>query len=163
MPRTKIIEQTYYKFDELSIEAKSYALEKLWDLNVDNDWWDTTFDDANDAGLEILDFHLEYNQINGKLTHDASDSIKSILKNHGKECETYKLAKKFKRLSRIAKFTATLLGDDDENGEETYLDELCNAYLRILKSEYEYLTSEAGVIETIKCNDYDFDENGELL
>lgn len=35
--------------------------------------------------------------------------------------------------------------------------------LRLLRREYEYLTSEQAVIEAIEANDYRFDENGRLV
>jgi len=52
----RTLETTVFKFDELSEDAKQYALEKLWDLNVDYDWWEFLFDDAaNIAELFGLD------------------------------------------------------------------------------------------------------------
>lgn len=49
MPRTFTIEKTAYKFAELSEMAKQKALESLYDLNVDYDWWDYIYDDAKNV------------------------------------------------------------------------------------------------------------------
>lgn len=40
MTHTRTRVDTVYNFDELSEEAKEHAIEKLWDINVDFDWWD---------------------------------------------------------------------------------------------------------------------------
>lgn len=39
-----------YKFNELSKEAKQTAIEKLYDINTDYDWWDYTYEDAKEIG-----------------------------------------------------------------------------------------------------------------
>jgi hypothetical protein len=39
MPRTKTTIETVYQFDELTEEAQRHALEKLWDINVDDSYW----------------------------------------------------------------------------------------------------------------------------
>lgn len=40
-------EQTEFKFDELSDEAKEYAREQRRNINTDHDWWEAVYDDAN--------------------------------------------------------------------------------------------------------------------
>lgn len=55
--KTKTI--TLYSFDELSDDAKEKAIDKLYNLNVDYEWWDSTFDDAKRIGLEIRGFGCE--------------------------------------------------------------------------------------------------------
>jgi hypothetical protein len=39
MPRTFTIEKTVYKYNELSEKQKEKAIEKLYDINVDGDFW----------------------------------------------------------------------------------------------------------------------------
>lgn len=39
MPRIRVKTDTVYTYDELSDEAKDRAVEALWDLNVDDEWW----------------------------------------------------------------------------------------------------------------------------
>lgn len=43
-------------FDELSESAKEHALNRLGDINVDQGWWDFTYEDAENIGLEITSF-----------------------------------------------------------------------------------------------------------
>jgi hypothetical protein len=51
-----------YSFDELSDEAKQAAIEKLYDINVDYEWWDSDFEDvkaiATLMGIEIEDIYF---------------------------------------------------------------------------------------------------------
>jgi len=42
---TKIRKITVYSFDELSDTARQHALEKLYNINTNYEWWDSTFDD----------------------------------------------------------------------------------------------------------------------
>ena len=44
-----------------------------------------------------------------------------------------------------------------------FVKELLNAYWKILYDDYEYLTSEEAIKETIEANEYDFDEDGNLV
>jgi len=50
---------------------------------------------------------------------------------------------------------------DDEDFKQAYR-ELMDTFYHMLRKEYEYLTCDEAVIETIKCNDYNFDENGKI-
>jgi hypothetical protein len=38
----------------------------------------------------------------------------------------------------------------------------CREIYRALETEYDYLTSEEAIIETIEANEYEFTEDGEL-
>lgn len=52
------------------------------------------------------------------------------------------------------------------NGTEEIFEEIMNDFnswiFKRLRNEYEYLTSEEAIIDTIKANDYDFDEDGNI-
>ena len=48
--RTETIERTLYQFGELTDDAKQHAIEKLWNLNVDHDWWEFTYETIQKAG-----------------------------------------------------------------------------------------------------------------
>ena len=47
--------------------------------------------------------------------------------------------------------------------EEEYLHDLQKNYRIMLQKEYEYLTSEKHIIETIKMNEWEFTENGTMI
>ena len=51
-----------FKFEELTEEQKENALSKLREINVDHDWWDFTFQDAEEIGLKITSFGLDRNR-----------------------------------------------------------------------------------------------------
>lgn len=164
--RTVTIQKTYYKFEELSEEAQEKAIEKLWDLNVNCEWWDCIYDDAARIGLKITGFDLDRGgYCYGKLTTSAKDCTEKIIKDHGETCDTYILAQQF-----LADLAA--LGDEEnddfdlaakEDLEIEFERALKEEYLSILRKEYEYLTSEEAIKETIAANEYEFDEEGNLV
>lgn len=182
MPTTRTI--TVYKFDELSEQAQEKALEKLWDLNVDHDWWEHVCEDAQSVGIEITEFDLDHNKIRGHLTENPLEAFKLIRQNHGKDCETFKTAKDhlgkyiqafikwydkeskqdnapshWSRVDWLREFAHE--DEADEPGND-YLRSILEDYLIMLKKEYEYLISKEQIIETIKVNEYEFNENGTL-
>jgi hypothetical protein len=166
----KTIEIQLFKFNELSEAAKEKALEKLWDLNVDHDWWNDTYEDAKSIGLKITSFDLDRNRhANGEFIFEAKDVIDAILSNHGENCETYKTAENFKSqlFPLLEKELELEERDYDLEGEiadleDEFLKSLLEDYSIILQKEQEYLTSEEAIKECIEANDYDFTEDGEI-
>ena len=53
--RTITTVKTVYSFDELGEDAQEKAIENLYDLNIDYDWWEFVFEDADETS-EVLDF-----------------------------------------------------------------------------------------------------------
>ena len=181
MPRTFTHVKTLFTFSELSEEAQEKAIEKLWDCNADYDWWDATYEGAAEIGLKITGFHTGYGTIQGNLTESLLDCCKLIRKNHGKECDTFATAKQylteyikaFKKdnwkddmdledytpVELLTEFNMYPEAADVENDFEKALLE---DYLVILRKEYEYLTGEEAIKETIKANDWYFNAEGEL-
>ena len=170
--RTEMIEKKFYKFDELSEKAKEYVIEKLWDINVDFNWWQFTYEDAENIGLKINEFDLDRGSyVKGDFIETAEDVANLIIKNHGEKCETYQTAKNY--LKDLSELTAKNLIDnaaeefpedflDTENIDKEFLRSLCEDYRIMLQHEYEYKTSEEAIKETIEANDYEFDEEGNL-
>ncbi|MCK9361668.1 hypothetical protein M0Q28_05625 [Patescibacteria group bacterium] len=163
-----------YKFDELSDAAKQTAIEKLYDINVSFDWWDSIYDDANTIGCKIKGFDTDRGSYCDLRCDDAHETARLIMENHGSKCDTCKLAAQYcKDREKIIEEA-----ERDEDGEladeyavDKLLDEL-NAefqralgeeYLSMLRQEYEYLTSEEAIIETIEANEYEFTEDGKMF
>mgnify|MGYP001610197951 FL=1 len=48
--RTRTTETTLYRFEELTEKAQEKALEHLWDINVEHDWWDFVAEDIRSFG-----------------------------------------------------------------------------------------------------------------
>jgi hypothetical protein len=96
------------------------------------------------------------------------------VENHGENCDTRTLADEY--LKDHDKIIDEAERDEDGELADEYtvdklLDEL-NAefqralgeeYLSILRKEYEYLTSEEAIIETIQANEYEFTEDGKMF
>ncbi len=146
-----------YKFDELTDEGKEKAIQNLSDINVDRDWWELIDDDAKTIGLTIDGFGLDRDKhVDGSLCMSVQDSIKAIYENHGKNCETYVLAEEYEENIK------NCIADDVPDMEDEYERALKEEYASILQKEYEYLTSDEAIIETIQANDYDFTEDGKI-
>ena len=154
----RTIEIKLYTFEELLPEARQKALERMSDINTDHDWWRYTYDDADDAGLIIKDFHIDGRTIRMEFYEDAEATAILILANHGWDTDTYKCTRDF--------IEAYLECRDDDTGRpvarDEYMSELCRCYLKRLEKEYEYLTSDAAVIEAIENGDWEFTKDGKL-
>ncbi len=164
-----------YPFDELSDDAKQAVIENLAEINVDYEWWDSTYEDAKVIGLVIEEFDLDRNRhAKGKWTEDAEDMARLIIENHGESCETHGDAKVF--LAEYSSCKAKFENADDydphyeEFNESEFSEDLCDEFLRticedysiILQKEYEYLQSGVAIIETIEANEYEFTVDGKL-
>ena len=152
-----------YKFDELDEKQKEKVMQNLYDINVNHDWWEFTYDGAKTIGLEIKSFDLDRNRHCKIAFIDRPETvIEKIIAEHGNMCETHKTAASFKKLF------------DELNEDNEDYDEKCGAliedlqhdleenYSKILQDEYEYQMTGPAIIETIEANDYDFTENGKI-
>ena len=175
MPRTETATRALYKFNELTQEQKDQAVQKLYDLNVDHEWWDCTYEDANIVGLNITAFDIDRASYCELTMGDAESTVKLIGENHGEDCDTHKAAVAYQEERKRIKAGGNLEGgtfDNQERIEELEEDlqeasdifgnNLSECYLTILRKGYEYLTSDEAIIETIEANDYEFDESGDL-
>jgi hypothetical protein len=173
--KTKTI--NLYSFNELPVEIQSKVINNLSDINLDYQWWNDVFDDAKNIGLKIESFNLEKNyDCNGDFFHNAYSVASKIIQEHGKDCETFKTAEKFssdydnlvaKYSDGIDKTKVTYKNEFDFDDEcddlnKDFLNSLLADYWIILSKEYDYLTSEAQIIETIKANEYYFTIDGRL-
>ena len=139
------------------------VLENLYTINVDYQWWDSTYEDARQIGLEIEAFDIDRGTSEGRFTLSPEDVMTAILHNHGDACSTFKTAEEYKN-------ELSLLSQDDEDYDEKYSDikddflrSLLEDYCIILSKEYDYLTSEEAIKETIECNDYEFTAEGKIV
>ncbi len=163
----KTISINLYKFDELSETAKQKALSDLSNINVDYEWWESTYDDAERIGLKITSFELDGSKnATGEFINSGLDVAESIIKEHGHDCETRKTALNYIDKYNSLMFNVKSEDDEMENEfeeiEKEFLNSLLEDYANILQRESEYLQSEEAIIETIKANDYDFTEDGKL-
>lgn len=171
--RTIITEKKVYKFEELTEAQKEKAIEKLYDINVDFDWWQFVYEDAENIGLKITGFDIDRGSFcEGKFLLSANEVAQNILNNHGEICETYKTAKTFMEewqpvfneyMDEISpKYESGESEDKLMELEDDFLKSLLEDYRIMLSKEYDYKTSKEAIIETINANDYEFDEEGNL-
>jgi hypothetical protein len=166
--RTETETTNIYTFEELSPEARQKALDRLYDLNVDHDWWDCTYDDATEIGCKINGFDIgRASECDLNFTLSACEVAQNILNNHGEACETYKTTEQFMEewqpvYNEYPDKEGYELEDQLMDIEEEYRKALSEDYLAMLRREYEYLTSEEAIIETIEANEYEFTEDGSL-
>jgi hypothetical protein len=164
--RTIVKEIEVYDFSELGKDAQDKAIENLYDLNVDSDWWDSVYVDAEDVGLKITGFDIDRGSyVKGYFIYSAVDTAKRIIEDHGKDCETYKTATAY--LAEREGIAQEPENDDEIEGALDDLDEefrksILEDYRIMLKKDYEYLTSRESIIETIEANEYEFTANGKL-
>lgn len=168
---TKVIDA--YKFAELSDEAKEKAINN-W-LNGDMyDWWENVYKDAANVGIKITGFDIDGGSYcNIEFDDSVCDSAEKIKSNHGESCESWKTANDF----LVERDSIVSTWGKDEDGElinEGDLDEklddiedefkksISEDYRIMLQKKYEYLTSREYAIESIKANDYEFTEDGEM-
>ena len=162
---TKIIEIYSYSDLDMNPELKAKVLNNLSNINISHDWWGGTYEDALNTGFKITGFDLYSNKISIEQIDSASEVCVNILANHGDECSTYKLAETFmdKFMPKFAEYWETEEGEDELiELEDQFFNDLASEYLYILKSELEYLESEAAILEAIQANDYEFTIDGNI-
>lgn len=142
-----------YTFDELDDRAKEKARGWYREGALDYEWWDSVYEDAERVGLRITAFDLGRGQrCEGELIESVGDSVRAIFAEHGRECDTFKLAQAYYQRRH----------DGYPMDEDEYRKRLLEEYYIMLDHEYEYLMSDEYVDESIKENGYEFDANGEL-
>jgi formylmethanofuran dehydrogenase subunit A len=167
--RTKL-----YKLSELSKDAQQKAIENLSDINVDYDWWQSVYQDAENVGLKIIGFDIDRGSYcKGDFIESAEDTAKRILQEHGNECETFKTASNFLSECEVIVKKAEIEGKDGDEDywysdeleelEEEFKKSLLEDYRIMLQKEYEYQTSEEAIKETIEANEYEFTKEGKLF
>lgn len=158
--KTKIIELP--TFEQLTSEEQEKVIENYYDFNVDFSWWDCTYEDAKDIGLLLTGFNLDKGSIEGHFESHADDCANNIIKLHGDATSTYIAAKE--HLEKVQEVLAKYKGDAENPECEDELNELDAdlegelklAYFYMLKNEYEYLTSEEAIRESLIANEYTF-------
>jgi hypothetical protein len=146
----KTIETRVFTFDELEDKAKDKARDWYRQGLFDYDWYECTYGDAKTIGLKITEFDCYRRTIDGELLENPSIVCERVIANHGKACDTYKLAQEW---YRAKKNKSPMIGDE-------FLKRLLEEYLTMLIEESEYLESNENVDENIIINEYTFTIDG---
>jgi hypothetical protein len=163
-----------FQFNELSDSAKETARDRYRRFALDYDWWEHVYEDAERCGLKITGFDTDRHNISGHKEGTCLDIAEAIVKNHGKDCETYTLATAFitDYVPLQSKYES-MEGEDDcdyaeykkvtreiERLEDKFFYAVLQEYLVVLCHEADYLLADEQVDESILANEYEFTESG---
>ena len=185
------ITRTYevYKFSELSEEAREKALIQLYDINVFHDWYRDELDYyatqwEEEYGITFKPEDVCFDLDNRRSLYFHGNSIEVV--NQEKFIKYHKLGRQLRYREVRFDFDTHYYGggdgrtslemtiyDDDDIKQRPELDlpvdfddwfrSICEDLISDLRKQYEYITSEEAIIETIEINDYGFTEDGELF
>lgn len=138
-----------YKFKELPENIQKKVLEKKADINLMHDWYEEILQTASECGIEILEFSIDRNTIEGKLIENPIDIVKNIKGKANHLITTHNFIPEFVNIEHV----------DCEKFKEIIL----SFFFKCLIKEYDFLTSITAIKETIESNDYDFTINGNIF
>ncbi len=199
MPRIK--ETTVYKFNELSESAKQHAIEKLYDINTDYEWYQFTFEDITTIGA-LMGIEIDKIYFSGFSSQGdgacfvgnyayKKNSVKSVIEYAPQDVELHRIVKGLLAIQKHNFYTITAnvkhsghyyhsrctdievykennqgmqdyLSNSDNESITELLRDFMNWIYKQLNTEYDYLTSESAIIDTINSNEYEFDVDGNL-
>ncbi len=161
-------------FDELSDEAKEKA--RAWyrehqcdDFEIN---WQDVREDAKMVGLNIKSLGNRRRDSQGDFVGDALDTAKKIMQEHGKGCDTFKLADAYTTKVEELDKKFPLYGQDDSpydfeceeekvGLDDDFLGDLLGAYYDMLVKANEDVQGDQHVDESIQVNEYTFTAEGE--
>ena len=168
-----------YTFDELKGYAKSKAMMAISDKIADwNSWWEPVMEQQKDflsqIGLEDAEigFSLAYVQgdyCNIKCKNVDVEKLMKFINPH-KEIVDWEAEEITVEFRTDHHYTVTLYAStDDEKYDKldkalrNWLYDMEQSFYDDYRKEWEYYTSEESIADLCECNEYEFDEDGELL
>ena len=170
-----------YQFDELSEEVKEKVLDDCRFIMVEYfNWWGFVYEDAENIGLEIVEFDLNRRYIKIRLNTSVLNSVESAMQWFGESTEEYKLVKsyydaimKLADSDEVKEYLEENPDDDaydaiynmslDDRFYDEYINDMKRVFLRMLENEFNYLTSDEAIIEMFEANDCEFFETGKVF
>jgi hypothetical protein len=164
----RIIEIKAFQFEELDSQTKEKVIENNRVINVDTDfWYQCELDNfKHELKIKVNEFDIYRREINITI-EDSFETAQGIVNFFGKESSIVKTAKIFLK-DRISVYKSY---EDDgyeldiqlEYLKEEFRKEIAEEILSMLTSQYEYEISDDAIKETILANEYEFQEDGELI
>jgi len=179
----KIIETKAYQFEELDEQTKEKAIDNYRHISVDDDsWYEWIKEDLISVGIELRSFDIDRGNYAHLFIDNMYVSCEKIIKFHGENCETYKIAERYieeydsiqdkmdnlecyknddsdeEHLNKLMQLDADL-----EDLNEEYQKEFSEEVLSMLRKEYEYMTSDEHIIQMFEANDFEFTDQGKLI
>jgi len=175
-----------YKLDELTPELKEKVIENYQDIYTNYDWYGFIFEEWTEKlealGYETIEINFSgfYSQGDGASftaksidldkwlkVHKRTTHYKKLLKDihdyslAGLTGEVYRLTHHYKAyIGGYTKYSELVDELTAEIEAERY--ELSKQLYKNLRAEYEYLTSDEAIIETLKANEYVFNDEGKI-
>lgn len=178
----RTITKELYKFEELSPEVQQKVIDDNRDWNVNYDWWQFAYEVIEETWKErglgtddhkkgngpfyfSLDrswnFHAtgvyvdDYNKLFKALNiHETSDMAENIYHNVSFTVQYYG------GNSAKTLVNSDYLDDESEKIVQNFIDALCEDSLDYLQKEYDYLTSDKAIRESIESNGDEYDWEG---
>lgn len=180
----RTVTKEIFKFEELLPDVQQKVIDNNRDWNVDHDWWQFAYDEIAEmwkekglgiddhkknngpfyfsldrgwnfyaTGVYVADYDALFKALN---IHETSDMAENIQDNVSFTVHHYG--------GNSAKTLVNSDYLDDESCEavQTLIDELCEHSLDFLQKEYDYLTSDEVIRESIIANENEFDWEGNL-
>jgi ribonucleotide reductase alpha subunit len=159
-----------YSYKELSEKAKERARDKWRETALDYQWWEFTYEDAENIGIKITEFDTYRGTIKGHFTESADFTANKILSDHGDKCSTWAEANHYRKTmdefmanaekDEYGELATYKLDNEKEEIEDDFLHSMLGEYLKMLRDEYEYQMSDEVIEECIIMNDPEYLENG---
>lgn len=143
--RQETIIKTYLKYNELSFEQQSKVIDSLRDINVNHDWYEFTYEDY-ESKLKKLGFYDIKFEFSGFWSQGDGASFTA----KHKRGTIYKTGRYSHSNTMRCDESDSLLLTAKRTADKLY---------KSLASEYDYLTSNEAIIESIEANDYEFDQD----
>ena len=163
----RIIETKVYQFEELDKQTKEKAIDNYRHISVNDDsWFEWIKEDLISVGIELRSFDIDRGSFAEIHLKDFYETCDLILKWHGENCETYKIAERYIEEYQDIQYH---IKDDEyldeklDDLDEEYQKEFSEEVLSMLRFEFEHMTSDEYIIEMFEANEYEFTEEGKLI
>ena len=163
----RTIETRAYQFQELDEQTKEKAIDNYRHISVDDDsWYEWIKEDLISVGIELRGFDIDRGSFAEIHLEDFYKTCELILKWHGENCETYKIAERY--IEEYQDIQYHIKDDEDldeklDDLDEKYQKEFSEEVLSMLRFEFEHMTSDEYIIEMFEANEYEFTEEGKLI
>lgn len=153
----KTIETRVYYYEELDGSAKNNALSYFSDINLDDDWWQPTYETWRENGVVIKSFDLYKDEVELDFTDEFVDVATSIASFFGEVNDNYKFAQDY--LNAIDNLTE----DEIEDANDLFYSDLQDCIAHWLNNEFDYLLSEEAVEDAIIDREIMFTKDGRVF
>lgn len=179
--RQETVTRTILKFNELDPKSQAKVIDNLRDINVDYDWWESTYEDMTHI-LETLGFSNVDISFSGFSSQGDGASFTgrfSIPKTKKEAKERLAKVKEYAPKIKLFDFVDMRFTNEEKEAETMDIERLgryvhsnsvttdnsdltnfvrdfSNYIYKCLETENDYLTSDEAIKETIECNDYEF-------